>query len=349
MLLLAAAHRAPAYIAGAVNVMCAQTGLVLYEYRQHEKHYPASLVKVMTALVVLENVTDLDEIIVMSETAVALPWYAANMRLSAGDQLTVWEALHGIMLPSANEVANALAEFVAGSLADFLGMMNARAYELGAVNTHFVNACGLPGDGQHITAYDMSLIMREAVTHPVFLEIIGTEFFTFPASIRHPEGRTLRNTNRLIRDEDSFYSQFVVGGKTGWIRAAKNTLSTYSVQDNRGLIVTVLYTEGAAATFADTIALLSHGFSQLAGVPLPATPPREIVINTPQSDAPAVLHVPAATYAPPPQAPPTAVPTPSPWEAVTAFALVVAKLLAGVTVFAGVGIFLIYFLRRKIN
>jgi D-alanyl-D-alanine carboxypeptidase len=115
--------------------MCADSGRVLYESNAHTRHYPASLVKVMTALIVLENVTDLDEVVTFSERAVDLPWYAASMGLMAGDTLTVWEALHGILLPSANEVANALAEYVAGSVEDFVEMMNRRAYELGAVNT----------------------------------------------------------------------------------------------------------------------------------------------------------------------------------------------------------------------
>ena len=285
------AHRRPNYIAGAVTVMCAETGLFLYGSNQHRRHYPASLVKVMTALIVLENVTDLEDIVYFSETAVTLPWYAANMGLREGDTLTVREALYGIMLPSANEVANALAEYVAGDRASFLVMMNRRAYELGAFDTHFVNACGLPGEGQHTTAYDMSLIMREAITHPVFVEIINTAYFTFPPSRRHPEPRTLRNTNRLVREGDALHNEWVVGGKTGWIIAARNTLTTYSVQDGRGIIVTVLYTDGAAATFEDTVSLLSHGFYLLAEIPLPEAelPVEEEVTAPPEAAIPVYL------------------------------------------------------------
>jgi D-alanyl-D-alanine carboxypeptidase len=231
----------------------------------------------MTALIVLENVKDMNETVIMSARAATLPSYAASMGLREGDTMTVWEALHGIMLPSANEVANALAEHVAGSIEAFIVMMNQRAYALGALDTNFVNACGLPGEGQHTTAYDMSLIMREAVTHPLFVQVINTEYFNFPPSQRHPQGRTLRNTNRLVRDGDPLYSEWVVGGKTGWIIAARNTLTTYSIQDNRGLIVTVLYTEDRAATFEDTIALLSYGFTMLSDIPLP-------IIELPRED-----------------------------------------------------------------
>jgi len=264
-----AAPPPPQHEAGAVNVMCAQTGDVLYESNQHTHHYPASLVKVMTALLVLENVDDLTQTLTMSERAATLPSYAASLSLRAGDQMTIWEALHGILLPSANEVANALAEFVAGDIDSFIEMMNQRAHQLGAVNTNYVNACGLPGDGQHITAYDMSLIMRQAITFPEFVQIINTEYFNFPPSQRYPNGRIIRNTNRLVRGDDPLYSQWVIGGKTGWIIAARNTLSTYSVQENRSLIVTVLFTEDRAATFYDTITLLSYGFTLLGEVPLP--------------------------------------------------------------------------------
>jgi len=345
-------RRTPVYQAGAVNIMCADTGLVLYENSQHTRHYPASLVKVMTALVVLENVQDLDETVYFSETAVTLPWYAASMGLREGDTLTVWEALHGILLPSANEVARALAEHVAGSIEDFIEMMNRRALELGAYDTNFVNPCGLPGDGQHVTAFDMSLIMREAITHPVFVEVIGTAFFDFPPSQRHPEGRTLRNTNRLVREGDDYYSHWVVGGKTGWIRAARNTLTTYSVQDNRGIIVTVLFTEEREDTFADTITLLSLGFSLLGEVPLhTAAQPREGSRENPPGDASGVIYLPG--YHPPPDDPPFTgptvlpEPTPSPWELLAAFTLILAQILAVVAVLAGIGIILLFIRKRK--
>jgi D-alanyl-D-alanine carboxypeptidase len=331
--------------------MCAETGLVLYETHQHRHHYPASLVKVMTALIVLENVNNLDETVIVSERAATLPWYAASMSLRAGDRMTVWEALHGILLPSANEVANALAEHVAGSIEAFIGMMNRRAGELGAVNTNFVNACGLPGEGQHTTAHDMSLIMREAVTHPEFVAIINTEFFDFPPSQRHPQGRTLRNTNRLVRHDDPLYSEWVVGGKTGWIIAARNTLTTYSVQDNRGLIITVLYTEDRAATFEDTIALLSYGFTMLADVPLPMViQPREHDRNTPPQAA-NVIYLPVTgeeayneeTEA---EAPPPLV---FPLDRLTEFARALVILLAVVAALAGAGVILLLVRKRKLK
>ena len=264
----------PLYYAGAVTILCAQTGELLYAYRPHQRFYAASLVKVMTALLVLEHVDNLNEVITLGETAAYLPWYAAHMGLVAGDQFTVLDGLYGNMLPSANEVANALAEHVAGSIPAFVQMMNTRAAELGAYNTRFVNACGLPGYGQFTTAYDMSLIMREAIQHDIFVRLISAPHYNFPPMYNHPEGRLIRNTNHLIRPESEFFHPHVVGGKTGWIIAAQNTLTTYSRRQNQGLIITLLYTERRDDTFIDTVALMDLGFYlRTYGAPETLPPP----------------------------------------------------------------------------
>ena len=329
------------YYAEAVTVMCARTGIVVYEYNAHRRHYPASLVKVMTALLVLEQVEDLHALVTMSETAATLPYYAAHMGLVAGDVMTVLQALYGIMLPSANEVANALAEHVAGSLPAFVAMMNERAYELGAYNTRFVNACGLPGHGQFITAYDMSLIMREAVTHPVFLEIINTAYFDFPPSYRFPEGRPIRNTNRLVRPADELFNPWIVGGKTGWIIAARNTLSTYATMGGRALIVTVLYTYYRVNTFTDTTLLMHYGFRQLEYVPLPvAYVPYDpyaydvyyVYEGYDVYDVPYVYYVCYDAYMP--DDPVLNEPLPAPWETLGRFALNIGLVFALITLVA---------------
>jgi len=236
----------------------------------------------------------------LSETAADLPWYAAHVGLTAGDTFTVLQGLYGNLLPSANEVANALAEHVAGSIPAFVQMMNARAVELGAYNTRFVNACGLPGDGQFITAYDMSLIMREAVRHDVFVQIINAPYFHFPPIYAFPEGRTIRNTNQLIRPETDFFHPDIIGGKTGWIIVAQNTLSTYSRRRDSGLIVTVLYTERRDDTFLDTVALMDLGFNWMFYGPPEVKPSSEApavdfpVIPLPPPDDP--LHTPDNPY-----------------------------------------------------
>jgi len=177
------------YQSASVLVMCAETSEVFYETEGFTLRYPASITKVMTALLVLEYVENLDERIVFSYHALDIPDYASRMWMHEGESISVLEALYGIMLPSGNEVARALAEHVSGSVPAFVERMNERAAELGAVNTHFVNACGLPGDGQHVTAYDVALIMQAAIQHPIFLEIIATPYFELPPTSHYSNAR----------------------------------------------------------------------------------------------------------------------------------------------------------------
>ena len=297
-------------------VMDADSGRVLYESEGRTLRYPASITKIMTALVVLENEADLARQIPFSQRAVTLPHYAGRMGVEAGDSLTVFEALHALLVVSANEVANALAEHVAGDIPAFVRMMNRRAAELGAVHTHFVNPCGLPGDGQHTTAFDMALIMREAVTHPLFVQIVSTEHFYVSPTHSRPEGWHIRNDNRLIRPDDAHFNPLVVGSKTGFTNAAQHTLVTYAQQGGRRLIVSVLFTP-RLFTFAYTNDLLAYAFAlpTLEPEPAPALEP------TPLLDEPEVFEpgafdreafefevVPAMAV---PQAPP---PAPAPAE-----------------------------------
>jgi len=252
----------PWYQAASVTVMDARTGNVLYETSQHTRRYPASVTKVMTALLVLEHVNDLSQEITFSSNAVALPWYASRMGgIRAGDTMTVYQALYGLMLPSGNEVARALAEHVSGNVGSFVALMNHRAVTLGANNTRFVNPCGLPGSGQHTTSYDMALIMRAAIHHPTFNRIIGTAWFDFYAP--NGEVRSMRNTNRMIHSTNPEFNPWVVGGKTGSTNAARHTLVTYARRDGHSLIISVLFAP-RGATFTDTAALMEHGFSLLA-------------------------------------------------------------------------------------
>jgi len=248
------------YQARAVTVMDAATGFVVYQNAQHQLMYPASVTKIMTALLVLEDVSDLSQEVIVSDRAVDLPYYAARMHLQAGDSMTVYEALYGLMLPSGNDIANALAEHVSGNIDSFVHKMNQRAAELGAANTRFVNPCGLPGDGQHVTAYDMALIMREAISHPVFVDIISTPQFVISPMESMPYGLRVTNTNRMIHTGLYEYNPAIVGGKTGFTNAAQHTLVSYANSGDNAFIISVLYAS-RDATFADTATLLDYALA----------------------------------------------------------------------------------------
>ncbi|MCL2385945.1 MAG: D-alanyl-D-alanine carboxypeptidase [Defluviitaleaceae bacterium] len=249
----------PRYTAGAVVLIDADTGLILYGHEENTPMYPASITKVMTALVVLEHATDLSERIRFCDYAVwSIPRNSSHIYMDVGETLTIYEALYALMLESANEVSVALALHVAGSVENFADLMNRRAASLGAYDTNFVNPSGLAARNHTTTAYDMALIMREAVLNPIFRNIVSTVRFDIPPTERQADTRHLLNSNRQMR-AGPFYNEYVIGGKTGFTPAAGNTLVTYAYHDGRRLITTVLAGEGTGA-FNDTTELLNFGF-----------------------------------------------------------------------------------------
>ena len=250
----------PRYSSEAVVIMDADTGLVLYGSEHHTQLYPASITKIMTALIVLEHVQDLQERIEFSYNSIwSIPRSSSHIAMDEGETLTVYQALYGLMLSSANEVSIALAEHVSGTVEAFAELMNHKASSLGATNTHFVNPSGLPDYDHVTTAYDMALIMREAIRHPIFVEIISTRRFDIPPTERQSDIRPLRNTNQLIHP-GPYFNEWVIGSKTGWTAAARHTLVTYAEHEGRRLIISTLKAE-SGGTFMDTLALLSFGFS----------------------------------------------------------------------------------------
>ena len=148
---------------GAAIIMEENTGAVLYEKNSHAENYPASITKIMTALLAVEN-CDLNEEITFSEDAVYKnEGSTSHIARDVGEKMTMEQCLYGMMLESANECAYAIGEHVAGGdINDFVDMMNERAKELGCKNTHFVNPNGLPDEDHYTSAYDMALIAREA-------------------------------------------------------------------------------------------------------------------------------------------------------------------------------------------
>ena len=251
------------YNAGSVLVMDARTGVILYETQGFARRYPASITKIMTALLVLEQVEDLSEPVIFSANAVTLPDYAGRFDMVEGESISVLEALYGIMLPSANDIARALAEHVSGSVPDFVAQMNRRAEELGAYETRFINPCGLPGNNQFTTAYDIALIMRAAVKNPLFVAIIGTPYFELPPTNLYPEQRLMRNSNVMVRPTHEGFNPRVIGGKTGFTNAAQHTLVSYASYDGREIIVSVLFASPRGAIFSDTSALMEFIFQNM--------------------------------------------------------------------------------------
>lgn len=243
--------------AEAVVLMDADTGQVLYEKNANSRRHPASITKLMTGLLVLENLAP-DETITASETAVDLPSWSSSAYLKAGESITVEQTMYAMMLRSGNDAANVLAGAIDGSEVAFAARMNERARELGADNTAFSNPHGLPERGHMTTAYDMALITREAIKTPGFLFYIGAATYSMPETNRN-DARIFTNTHKMLLSGYSQYDKTVIGGKTGYTAPSGYTLATVAQREGRTLICVVLDSD---TIYADTEALLDLGFGE---------------------------------------------------------------------------------------
>lgn len=258
----------PSVFAESAIVMEASTGLVLYEKNIHTKHYPASITKIMTSLLAVENSTP-GEIVTFSHDSVyKVEADSSRLWIEVGEQLTMQQSLYSILLESANDVAYATAEHVGGgSLDTFIQMMNARAKELGANNTNFVNPHGLHDDNHYTTAYDMALITREAMKNEAFRKIFATRTSQIPPTNKQTETRYLRNHHRFILKQDYFYDD-CNGGKTGYTSKARYTLVTTAKRGDQELICVIMRDDTSQHQYTDTQKLLDFGFDNFSIYPL---------------------------------------------------------------------------------
>jgi D-alanyl-D-alanine carboxypeptidase len=239
----------------------ANTGSVIYEKNGYNTYYPASITKLMTALLTIENLSPLQTITFTNDAVLGLPRNSSNIGMKAGEEITVDQALHGLLLMSANEVANGLAIEIGGSIESFAEMMNVRANELGALSTHFSNPHGLHDETHITTAYDMALIAMEISKKPYFQEIMSHITYQIPETNETDEIRYLSQQHRLMNQvrDASAYREDVVGGKTGYTSAAGNTLVTIAEKNGMKLISVILGSDGNNV-YLDTNTLLDYGF-----------------------------------------------------------------------------------------
>lgn len=245
-------------------LMDADSGAVLYGKNIHTAYYPASITKILTALVVIENCS-LDEMVTFSYNAVHnVESGSSNAALDVGDQLSVKDCLYAMVLKSANESANALAEHTAGSIEAFADMMNAKARSLGCTDSHFNNPSGLNDPEHYTSAHDMALIAQAAFQNDIFVEIDSTLYYDLPQTKRNPEGLRIYPGHRMLKKNTAQYYPGIVGGKTGYTSLAGNTLVTCAQRDGMKLISVVL--NGHQTHYTDTKALLDFGFQNFVSV-----------------------------------------------------------------------------------
>lgn len=231
----------------------AQSGDILYDKGAHEKAFPASITKVMTALLLSENIKE-DETITISEKCVNEVRSNSQILFKAGEKMSRDTALFTMMTISANDVACAIGEHISGSAEEFGALMTKRAKELGANDTQFKNANGLHNPEHYTTAYDMSLIAREAIKHDVVLKAMGTKHYKVTTNLQKKVPIT--NPSKIHDDPDS------IGGKTGFTNQARNTL--IKVDEKNGIRVVNVVLKGNKYHYYDDIKRISnYGFEQL--------------------------------------------------------------------------------------
>ena len=257
---------APETLSPSVILMEESTGTILYEKNMDEAHYPASITKIMTVLLAIEN-CDMDEVVTFSADAVFKnEGDTSHIARNLGEKLTMEQCLYAVMLESANECAYAVAEHVGqklgGDYRTFIDRMNKRAKELGCTDTHFNNCNGLPDEDHWVSAYDMALISAEAYKNETFRMIAGSPSYTLPKTNKCKAEYPCHNHHKMIypfRGDSSHLYQYCTGGKTGYTTVANNTLVSFAEKDGITLVCVVM----DAATpdhYTDTRKLFDYCF-----------------------------------------------------------------------------------------
>lgn len=252
----------PSVHSDAAIVMEASTGAILYSKNVHEKYYPASITKILTALTAIEN-SSLGETVTFSKNAIFdVDLDSSRIGIDVGEKLTMEQSLYGIMLESANEVSYAIAEHVAGSVDAFADLMNKKAKELGCTDSHFVNPHGLPNENHYTSAYDMALIARAAINNDTFRKITGTRTYTIPPTNIQEETRYLANHHKFVSGGKKYDG--VIGGKTGYTSKALYTLVTFAQRNGLTLISVIMHCDNITNEYSDTASLLNFGFDNFS-------------------------------------------------------------------------------------
>ena len=245
----------------------ADTGEILYEKNAHQENYPASLTKIMTALLVFEAIDEgklsLSDSVTATESAFeGLASDGSTADIVPGETMTVEQLLNCMLIVSANETCNILGEYISGSVEAFVARMNERASELGCEHTHFANATGLHNSQHYTTAWDLYLITREAMKHEKFMEICNSKSYTVPATNMTEKPRELHSTNFLISNwrARGYVYRDAQGIKTGSTPEAGYCLISSAVRGSRHMISVVLGAE--RVTLEDGVTIQTRSFSE---------------------------------------------------------------------------------------
>lgn len=262
--------KGPGTYGDAAIVMDAGTGAILYAKNIDEHFYPASITKVLTALVALENGKFEDPVVVSEDCVSFLEPGDSSIGLKKGNEITLEQALYATLLASANEAAYAVGENVGKNTghdyAWFLEQMNQRCRELGGTNSNFANTNGLPDPDHYTCARDMALIGSEMFKYPEFFKIVQTMQYEIPASDTCQQ-HIFQQKHKMLNESSREYYKYAVGGKTGYTPDALNTLITMADKDGMQLVCVVLHTQ-SGHHYGDTRKLFDYGYKNFTKTPV---------------------------------------------------------------------------------
>ncbi|MBQ7654008.1 MAG: D-alanyl-D-alanine carboxypeptidase, partial [Clostridia bacterium] len=226
-----------------IYIVSLDNGDVIFDKNFEKQAAPASLTKLMTALITLEKVSDLTAQYTVSQASLDLlaGTGSSNVALVAGERMSVQDLLYCLLIPSANDAACVLAENIGGSISAFVDMMNQKAQQLGLSGTHYVNPHGLDEEGHYTTAKDVAVLVKEALKYPLFEKITSTREYTVAAT-NMSEERNLTSTNLMMNPAypDSYYLPYVSGIKTGTTDNAGRCIVTKASKDGYSYLAVVM-------------------------------------------------------------------------------------------------------------
>jgi len=247
--------------ANAAMLVNARTGEVYFEKNPDGQVYPASTTKIMTALLALEHTDDFLQQVTCSDAVADIDYTSTVLGVKPGEILPLQELLYGLMLPSGNDCAMAIAVFVSGSVSDFVELMNKRAKELGMLNTGYTNPHGLHNTAHYTTARDMAILTREAMKLEAFREIVGSSKHTFPATNKS-DRMTKYNSNYLINPEkEQFFYPGCNGVKTGYTSNSGGCLIASSLRNDTEFIALIFGDDQNLGKWSTATTMFNFGYS----------------------------------------------------------------------------------------
>lgn len=262
----------PSVYAQSAVVMDMQSGAILYAKKADEKHYPASITKLLTTLVALENAELTDKVTFSQASVDILNWDDAHIGMRPGEEISMEDALYAVLLASANEVSYAVAESTGinhldGGYDTFIELMNERAKELGCTGSNWVNPNGLHDENHYTTAHDMALIASAVYQQEEFRNIMKSLEYRIPATNLETEERVFQQNHKMLWEGNQYYYEYCTGGKTGYTDQAMTTLVTMADNGNMQLAAVVMYDYGVDA-YTDTRAMMDYVFNNFSKVPV---------------------------------------------------------------------------------